>query len=152
MYVNIIQILSTFFWLNSLYPDFFTNSMNYDIFGLGEARAIWDILQSCFTYKALLLANYLFPTIFESVDEHNFLKIWGPSDLRPQKYAEVAENSLGLIKNFSITKTWFFKLLQVARLMAYPETLNWHQNFSLALRRPRPRKSDIPPWQPPSTF
>ena len=49
--------------------------MNYDIFGLGEARAISDILQGCFTYKALLLANYLFPTIFESVDEHNFLKI-----------------------------------------------------------------------------
>ena len=24
-------------------------SMNYDIFGLGEARAISDILQSCFT-------------------------------------------------------------------------------------------------------
>ena len=29
--------------------DSFTNSMNYDIFGLGEARAISDILQSCFT-------------------------------------------------------------------------------------------------------
>ena len=25
------------------------NRMNYDIFGLGEARAISDILQSCFT-------------------------------------------------------------------------------------------------------
>ena len=49
--------------------------MKYDIFGLGEARAISDILQSCFTQKALLLANHLFPTIFESVDEHHFLKI-----------------------------------------------------------------------------
>jgi hypothetical protein len=47
--------------------------------------------------------------------------------LRLQKYAEVAENSLRLIKNVSITKTWFFKLLQVARLMAYPETSNRHQ-------------------------
>ena len=46
----------------------------------------------------------------------------------------------------------FFKLLQVVRLMAYLETLNRHQNFSLALRRPRPRKSGIPPWQPQSTF
>ena len=52
--------------------------------------------------------------------------------MRSQKYAEVAENSLRLIKNVSITKTWFFKLLQVARLMVYPETLNRHQNFSLA--------------------
>jgi hypothetical protein len=26
-----------------------TNAMNYDLFGLGEARAISDILQSCFT-------------------------------------------------------------------------------------------------------
>ena len=37
--------------------------MKYDLFGLEEARAISDILQSCFTYKALLLANHLFPTI-----------------------------------------------------------------------------------------
>ena len=58
--------------------------------------------------------------------------------------AEVAENSLRLIKNVSITKTWFFKLLQVARLMAYPETSNRHQNFSLALRQPQPLKSGIP--------
>ena len=54
--------------------------------------------------------------------------------MRSQKYAEVAENSLRLIKTFSITKVWFFKLLQVARLMAYPETSNRYQNFSLALR------------------
>ena len=53
--------------------------------------------------------------------------------MRSHKYAEVAENSLRLIKNVSITKTWFFELLQVARLMVYPETLNRHQNFSLAL-------------------
>ena len=126
--------------------------MNYDLFGLGEARAISVILQSCFEQKALLLANHLFPTIFESVDEHNFLNNWGHSDLRSQKYAEVAENSLRLIKPFSITKTWFSKLLQVARLMAYPKTSNRHQNFSLALRRPQPRKSGIPTWQPQSTF
>ena len=94
----------------------------------------------------------LFPTIFDSVDERHFLKNWGHSDLRSQKYAEVAENSLRLIKNVSITKTWFFKLLQVARLMVYPETLNRHQNFSLALRRPRPRKSGVPTRQPQSTF
>ena len=98
------------------------------------------------------MANHLFPTIFESVDEHHFLKNWGHSDLRSQKYAEVAENSLRLIKNVSITKTWFFKLLQVARLMAYPETSNRHQNFSLALRRPQPQKNGIPTWQPQSTF
>ena len=79
--------------------------MKYDLFGLGEARAISDILQSCFTKKALLLANYLFQTIFEPVDERNVLNIWGRSFLRPQKYAEFAENSLGLIKNVSITKT-----------------------------------------------
>jgi hypothetical protein len=42
--------------------------------------------------------------------------------LRSQKYAEVAENSLRLIRNVSITKTWFSKLLQVARLIFYPET------------------------------
>jgi hypothetical protein len=63
--------------------------------------------------------------------------------LRSQKYAEVAENSLRLIKNVSITKTLFLKLLQVAKLMAYPETSNWHQKFSLALRRPLPQISDI---------
>ena len=98
------------------------------------------------------MANHLFPTIFESVDEHRFLKIWGHSDLRSQKYAEVAENSLRLIKNVSITKTWFFKLLHVARLMTYPETSNRHQNFSLAHRRPQPQKSGIPTWQPQSFY
>ena len=64
--------------------------------------------------------------------------------VRLQRYAEVAENSLGLIKNVSMTKTLFSKLLQVARLMAYQETSNWHQNFSLAYRRPQPHKSGIP--------
>ena len=34
-----------------------------------------------------------------------------------QRYAEVAENNLGLMKNVSITKTWVSKLLQVARLI-----------------------------------
>jgi hypothetical protein len=91
-----------------------------------------------------VLAKHLFSAIFESVDEHHFLKNLGPSDLRSQKYAEVAENSLGLIKNVSITKTWFSRLLQVARLMAYPETSNRYQNFSLASRRPQPHKSGIP--------
>ena len=32
-----------------------------------------------------------------------------PENFRLQRYAEVAENSLGLIKNVSITKTWFSK-------------------------------------------
>ena len=86
------------------------------------------------------MANHLFTIIFESVDEHHFLKIWGHSDLRLQKYAEVAENSLRLIKNVSITKSWFSTLLQVARLIFYPETSNRHQNFSLACRQPQPRK------------
>ena len=89
------------------------------------------------------MANHLFPTIFESVDEHHFLKNWGHSDLRSQKYAEVAENSLRLIKTFSITKIWFFKLLQIARLMAYQETSNWNQKLSLNMRRPQLCKSGI---------
>ncbi len=72
-----------------------------------------------------MLANHLFSTIFESVNKHHF------SDLRLQKYAEVAENSLRLIKSVAKTKTWFSKLLQVARLMAYQETSDWNQNFSL---------------------
>ena len=38
-------------------------SMSYDLSGLGEARAISYILQSC-----LVLAKHLFSAIFESVD------------------------------------------------------------------------------------
>ena len=77
--------------------------MSYDLSGSGEARAISDILQSCFTQKALVWAKHLFSAIFESVDEHQFLKNWNHSDLRLQRHAEVAENSLRLIKNVSIT-------------------------------------------------
>ena len=51
---------------------------------------------------------------------------------------------LGLIENVSITKTWFSKLLQVATLVAYQETSNRHQNFSLPCRQPQPCKSGIP--------
>jgi hypothetical protein len=45
--------------------------MNYDFFGLGEARAI---LQSCLTKKAMVLAKNIFSAIFESVNKHHFLK------------------------------------------------------------------------------
>jgi hypothetical protein len=31
--------------------------MNYDLFGLGEARAISDILQSCFTLKGIVVGQ-----------------------------------------------------------------------------------------------
>ena len=71
----------------------------------GEARATSDILQSCFALKALVLAKHLYSAIFECVDEHHFLRNWGHSDLRSQKYAEVAENSLGLIRK-CLTDVW----------------------------------------------
>ena len=63
-----------------------------------------DILQSYFTSKALVLAKHLFSAIFESVDEDHFLKNRSHTDLRLQRYSEVAENNLGLMKNVSITK------------------------------------------------
>ena len=54
--------------------------------------------------------RYIFSAIFESVDDHHFLKNRSHSDLRLQRYAEVAENSLG-VSCVSITKTWFSRLL-----------------------------------------
>ena len=61
-----------------------------------------------------MLSKHLLSAIFESVDEHHFLKNLSHSELRLQRYAEVAENSLGFIKKFSITK-------RGSQTMAYPE-------------------------------
>jgi hypothetical protein len=54
--------------------------------------------------------------------------------LRLQRYEPEAKNSLKLIENDFITKTWLSKFIQVARLMAYQETSNWNQNFNLTCR------------------
>ena len=75
---------------------------------LGEASTISDILQS-FYIKGI------------GVDEHHFLKNWSHLDLKLKKYAEVAENSLGLIKTFSITKIWPIQKHQICiKISALP--------------------------------
>ena len=48
--------------------------MSYDLSGFGEARDISDILQMCFTKRALVLTKHLFSAIFESVGKDDFLK------------------------------------------------------------------------------
>ena len=50
---NVIVMVLVWLTFISIYPKkskaVDQSTMNYDIFGLGEARAISDILQSCFT-------------------------------------------------------------------------------------------------------